>query len=353
MCKLDASISPVIKRGISYTMSKRKDPTSENPNKEFCDFLMELANYEKNVNRQMHKYNAYRKAAGVLAKHPNKITSGKEAKALEGIGEKIAKKIDEFIQTGKLEKLEKIRASDTNVAITELTRVTGIGPAAAQKLVQEGITGIEDLRKHTDKLNHHQQIGLKHYEDFEKRIPREEMLELQRITFTEIDQLDSGYKAEVCGSFRRGAATSGDIDILLTHPAFTSSSKKMPDLLKKLVTRLEEINFITDRLSLGDTKFMGVCKLPDTEKKHAYRRIDIRLLPHDQYYCALLYFTGSDMFNKNMRGVALEKGFTLNEYTIRPLGSTGVPGEPLPVTSEEDIFDYLDMVYKKPSERNA
>ena len=42
----------------------------------------ELANYEKNVNRQMHKYNAYRKAAGAIAKHPEHITSGKEAKKL-------------------------------------------------------------------------------------------------------------------------------------------------------------------------------------------------------------------------------------------------------------------------------
>lgn len=48
-----------------------------------------------------------------------------------------------------------------------------------------------------------------------------------------------------------------------------------------------------------------------------------RILPHDQYYCALLYFTGSDVFNKNMRAHALEQGFTLNEYTLRPLGSTG------------------------------
>ncbi|KAH3866823.1 DNA polymerase beta-like isoform X2 [Dreissena polymorpha] len=335
-------------------MSKRKDASTENPNTEFCDFLMELANYEKNVNRMMHKYNAYRKAAGVLAKHPTKITSGKEAKALPGIGDKIAKKIEEFIHTGKLQKLEKIRASDTNVAINELVKVTGIGPAAARKFVEEGICSIEELRKHTDKLNHHQQIGLKHYEDFEKRIPREEMLTLQEIAYSGIAAIDKDYTAKVCGSFRRGAETSGDIDILLTHPHFTSTSKKMPELLKNVVTKLEDMEFITDRLSLGDSKFMGVCKLADTKDvKHAYRRIDIRIIPHDQYYCALLYFTGSDMFNKNMRAIAIEKGFTLNEYSLRPMGSTGVPGEPLPVTCEEDIFDYIDMEYKKPAERNS
>ncbi|XP_052770834.1 DNA polymerase beta-like [Mya arenaria] len=334
-------------------MSKRKDASSDNPNKEFCDFLMELANYEKNVNRQMHKYNVYRKAAGVLAKHPTKIKSGTEAKALDGIGLQIGKKIDEFIQTGQLQKLEKIRASDTNVAINELVKVTGIGPAAAQKFVQDGICTIEELRKHTDRLNHHQQIGLKHFDDFEKRIPREEMLGLQEIAYNGIAEVDKEYTAQVCGSFRRGAKTSGDIDILLTHPTFTSTSKKNPDILKRVVTKLEEISFVTDRLSLGDSKFMGVCKLEDTDTvKHDYRRIDIRLIPKDQYYCALLYFTGSDIFNKDMRGQALDKGFTLNEYSIRPVGSTGVPGEPLPVTCEEDIFDYLDMPFKKPSERN-
>lgn len=63
-----------------------------------------------------------------------------------------------------------------------------------------------------------------------------------------------------------------------------------------------------------------MCKI---EGGTVYRRLDIRLLPHDQYFCGVLYFTGSDLFNKDMRAHALEKGFTLNEYTIRPVGSTG------------------------------
>ena len=50
-----------------------------------------------------------------------------------------------------------------------------------------------------------------------------------------------------------------------------------------------------------------------------YRRLDIRLLPYDQYYCGILYFTGSDQFNKAMRAHALDQGFTLNEYNLRPI----------------------------------
>lgn len=53
-----------------------------------------------------------------------------------------------------------------------------------------------------------------------------------------------------------------------------------------------------------------------------------------------------------MRKIALEKGFTLNEYNLRKLGSGGVPGKPVDVKSEQDIFKCLDMEYKSPEERN-
>lgn len=72
-----------------------------------------------------------------------------------------------------------------------------------------------------------------------------------------------------------------------------------------------------------------------------------------------------------MRAHALEQGFTLNEYTLRPVGSSGsffitcnkilqffhqfflgIPGEPVEINSEQEIFDYLDYPYREPNERN-
>ncbi|XP_039624112.1 DNA polymerase beta [Polypterus senegalus] len=334
-------------------MSKRKAP-QESLNEGITDFLIELANYERNVNRAIHKYNAYRKAASVISKYPFKIKSGAEAKKLDGVGAKIAEKIDEFLATGKLRKLENIRKDDTSSSINLLTRVTGIGPAAARKFVEEGVKTLDDLKKVEHKLNHHQKIGLKYFEDFEKRIPREEMVKMQKLILSELEKLGPEYIGTICGSFRRGAESSGDIDILLTHPDFTSESPKMPKLLHAVVESLEEIGFITDTLSKGDTKFMGVCQLDSecSSFEFYHRRIDIRLIPKDQYYCGVLYFTGSDIFNKNMRARALDMGFTLNEYSIRPLGVTGVPGEPLPVDSEKDIFDYIEWKYREPKDRS-
>lgn len=334
-------------------MSKRKAP-QETLNEGITDFLIELANFEKNVNRAIHKYNAYRKAASVIAKYPQKIKSGTEAKKLDGVGAKIAEKIDEFLATGKLRKLERIRNDDTSTSINFLTRVTGIGPAAARKFVEDGVKTLDDLKKIQHKLNHHQQIGLKYFEDFEKRIPRSEMETMEALILKELKLVDPLYIGTICGSYRRGAQSSGDIDILLTHPDYTSQSEKQPKLLHAVVDHLESVGFVIDTLSKGDSKFMGVCQLARgaEEEDYLHRRIDIRLIPKDQYYCGVLYFTGSDIFNKNMRTRALEKGFTLNEYTIRPLGVTGIAGEPLPVDSEKDIFDYILWKYREPKDRS-
>uniref|UniRef100_A0A8C5G8U8 DNA polymerase n=1 Tax=Gouania willdenowi TaxID=441366 RepID=A0A8C5G8U8_GOUWI len=326
-------------------MSKRKAP-QESPNQGITDFLVELANYEKNVNRAIHKYNAYRKAASAISKYPNKIRNGEEAKKLDGVGAKIAEKIDEFLQTGKLRKLEKIRNDDTSSSINFLTRVTGIGPAAARKFFDEGVKTLE-VDRCSVYLSH---FTFRYFEEFEKRIPRVEMEKMEELVTVGTD-----YIGTICGSYRRGAASSGDIDILLTHPKYTSQTAKQPKLLHAVVEHFESIGFVTDTLSKGDTKFMGVCQLQQSdedEEEYIHRRIDIRLIPKDQYYCGVLYFTGSDIFNKNMRTHALEKGFTLNEYTIRPLGVTGVAGEPLLVDSEKDIFDYIQYKYKEPKDRS-
>uniref|UniRef100_A0A8C7UQF7 DNA polymerase n=1 Tax=Oncorhynchus mykiss TaxID=8022 RepID=A0A8C7UQF7_ONCMY len=309
-------------------MSKRKAP-QESPNEGITDFLTELANYERNVNRAIHKYNAYRKAASVISKYPQKIKNGEEAKKLDGVGKEIAKKIDEFLQTGTLKKLEKVNYINTVVLL--------------------------DLKKIEHKLNHHQQIGLKYFEEFEKRIPRSEMTKMETLILQELELVDTEYIGTICGSYRRGAESSGDIDILLTHPNYTSVDEKQPKLLHAVVEHFESIGFITDTLSKGDTKYMGVCQLQqkdEDEEEYLHRRIDIRLIPKDQYYCGVLYFTGSDIFNKNMRTHALEKGFTLNEYTIRPVGVTGMAGEPLMVDSEKDIFDYIQWKYREPKERS-
>jgi DNA polymerase beta len=76
------------------------------------------------------------------------------------------------------------------------------------------------------------------------------------------------------------------------------------------------------------------------------------MIPIECYWCGLLYFTGSDFFNKQMRIIALEHNFTLSEYYLTPLGENAAKGTPVEVNSEEDVFEYLNMSYKPPAQRN-
>jgi DNA polymerase/3'-5' exonuclease PolX len=87
-------------------------------NSELADVLDSLAYYEKDE----HKSAAYDHAANIIDKLPFKVTSGKELakgpKKVKGIGKSIANVIDEFLSTGKVQKLERLeKGTSTNEEI--------------------------------------------------------------------------------------------------------------------------------------------------------------------------------------------------------------------------------------------
>jgi DNA polymerase/3'-5' exonuclease PolX len=140
--------------------------------------------------------------------------------------------------------------------------------------------------------------------------------------------------SDIVGSYRRNLESSGDIDLLL-------QSDDSNDL-DSLVSALIEKGYITNILAYGKHKFMGICKLP----KKPHRHIDILLTPLSEYPLALLYFTGSNLFNIAMRSYAISQGYSLNEKALtkdkKPISG---------ITSEKDIFEVLRLKYKEPAER--
>ena len=85
-------------------------------NDKLADIFDKLASYEEDS----HKRNAYRTAADTIYTLPFKVKSGEELskgpKKVKGIGKSIAKTIDEFLKTGKVEKLEKIGSTNEEIA---------------------------------------------------------------------------------------------------------------------------------------------------------------------------------------------------------------------------------------------
>ncbi|CAG8449536.1 12003_t:CDS:10 [Ambispora leptoticha] len=321
-----------------------------NLNEEITKVLEVLARNEKNEDN-VYKERAYYNAIRTLSLYPHKITSGGEAKQLKGIGESIARKIDEILETGTCEKLTE--ASNPSTQLMNLfTRVFGIGPVAAKKFVEKGYTSIEDLAKDPD-LNQNQRLGIKYFHDFEKTIPREEMAELDKLVTTVAREIDEKYIVTVCGSYRRGEPESSDIDIVIAHPDYTSSLESDPgELLKTFIDKLIEKEFITDHITSGAVKYTGVCRLSDNETR-VHRRIDIRLLPYDRSWLGVFLFTGDDEFNKKMRSRAMDLNMHFSEYILaRKDKKTGEIKEPIEVRNEADIFRALGLNYIDPKDRS-
>lgn len=297
------------------------------------------------------KSRALEKAINSIKKYNSNIKSGDDAiKNINGVAKGIGRRIDEILKTGTLKELKtnintKVETNATDI----LMEVTGIGPSKAKKLVDSGIKDIDQLRKAIQEgkisSTHHINIGLKYYEDLKNRIPRQEITLIKKILEKEIKSVNKDLIFDICGSYRRGLKTSGDIDVLISNPKYINNIEK-EKFLEKVVKKFKEVGFIVDSLtSDGAKKYMGVCKLKSSKYG---RRIDIRCVNYSAFYSALVYFTGSKNFNLLIRKKALELGYSLSEYSLKDKKS----GKIIIPKSEEELFKILDMNYVSPLDRD-
>ena len=283
------------------------------------------------------KARAYQKAEETLLGVNEEITDLSQLQGKPGIGPTIMEKMKEYVRTGTLTLLEREKANPMNI----LTEVYGIGPKKAKELVDKGITTIETLREQQNEvLNDVQKVGLKYFEDILERIPRSEIDEYNELFATKFKEVaEEGSQYEIVGSYRRGAKNSGDIDVIITS--------KNPDVFIRFIDALIQNKIISEVLSRGKSKCLVITKIE--KSKHA-RRVDFLYTSPEEYPFSVLYFTGSKAFNTFMRGHALKMGYTLNEHRI---ARTSVAGSPIKMNfqNEKDIFDFLKLKYKEPSER--
>ena len=317
-------------------------------NEKFID-LMEQLSAIMLKQGEPFRSRAYQKAQETIMAFPGDITSPEDLKGKPGIGETIMEKLNEYVSTGTLKILEREKNNPVNI----LADVYGIGPKKAKELVEAGITSIEQLRKVQDQnLNDVQKVGLKYYEDILKRIPRSEVQNYETIfkkTFQQVisashkiapGSLDQG-SLEIVGSYRRGAETSGDIDVIITS--------ENPKVFIQFIDLLVQEKVIVEILSRGPTKCLVIAKIPSSD---SYRRVDFLYTNLEEYPFSILYFTGSKSFNTVMRHQALSMGLTMNEHGLYKMEGKK-KGEKVDVIfkSEKNIFDYLHMEYKSPKER--
>ncbi len=310
-------------------------------NKEIAKILYEIADFleMKDVD---FKPRAYRKAARNIEALTEDIESIHERGELEdisGVGESIAKKIVEYLDTGKLGYYEELKA-DLPVDIEALTNVEGLGPKRVKKLHKElGIESLEGLERTAmkGKIADVEGFGEKIQENILRNIEaakkgRERQL-IGRI-FPVVQDLENKLLNKdtfddlvIVGSYRRKKATVGDIDIL--------GSSQEP---KRAMDDFCELEDVKEILVKGKTK-SSIILSEDLQ-------VDLRIVNKDSLGSALMYFTGSKDHNVALRNKVKRKNWKLNEYGLFDEDDKKLASE-----TEEEVYRRIGLEFIPPELR--
>lgn len=316
-------------------------------------FNIDSAKTKRDELKHSYRLLAIQKVIKIIENFSTKITSIEQVKNIKGFGNGTLKRIDEILKTGKLSEIKQEIIDDTYLKyLNELENIYGIGHKTALDLFNKyNIKTIDDLKKSYKNgiitLPSNIIKGLKYVDKIKENIPRIEIDNINNYLHSILKSVDIELVGIICGSYRRLQMTSNDIDMLLIHPKLITKKdidKHKINYLKLFIEKLIKEKFIVDSFTDINvpTKYMGICKYMN----NPIRRIDIRFIPYESYYYALLYFTGSKDFNKKMRMIAISLDYTLNEY-----GLFDKKNKMFKVNSEKEIFDLLGMEYVDPQFR--
>jgi len=319
---------------------EKKIPT----NADIAKKLKEVAALRKLQGDQMSS-RAHMKAASLVLRSKNQITSGDDAIKIKGIGPKIAVKIEEIIQTETLAILT--QKSQTDIILENFTKMWGTSIAIARSWYDRGYRDIDDIRRAVDKdiitLTKLQKIGLQHYEDFITVMSRSEMEAIGEVVRA---CTDVTFHVTIVGSYRRGKDGSEDVDILVIGP-------KQSNTAFNIKKKLEEYDGCKIMIpSSGEHQIMGAIQLgalkcsSEGDSQPRWRRFDVFVAHESEMACRLLAHTGPANYNERMRDVAKKRGWMLNEKCLR-----NERGEIINVRTEAEVQRLLGFPIQEPQDR--
>lgn len=271
---------------------------------------------------------------------------------IEGVGQSLAEKIEEYIKTGKIKEYVKLK-KDCPVDLEHLTLVQGLGPKSIKALYEKlRVRTLADLAKAAKagkiaklprfgaKTQDNILRGLEYVKGGQGRMLLGDVLPLARKIEGRLQGVKNVQAAIAAGSIRRRKETIGDIDIL----AITDNPAKATDYF----CAMPEVAKV---LAKGETK--SVVKL------HNGLDADLRVVAKESFGAALQYFTGNKDHNIELRKIAEEKKYKLNEYGL----FRGNPSTALRVKkqkskeiyvagkTEKEIYEKLGLEYIEPELR--
>ena len=301
-----------------------------------------------------YKPNAYRRAAENIRDHPEAIeqlaATGQDAvEAIDRVGDAIASKVIEYVETGSIEELEELR-EELPVDMAGLTAVEGVGPKTVGTLYEAlSITTLDELEAAAEagEIQEVSGFGAKTESNILENIPfarrsqaRERLGDARPVA----DQVLSYMRdqsavetAEVAGSIRRWRDTIGDIDVLVAS-----------DDGEAAVEAFTDWGGVDAVIEAGESK---------SSVRADGVRVDLRVVIPEEYGAALQYFTGSKAHNVHLRNVAIDRGLKLNEYGVFDVSDVSEEedsqraGVRLGGETEAEMYGALDMPVIPPAIR--
>jgi len=317
-------------------------------NFDIAKLLYDIADLQELLDIQW-KPRAYRKAAQAveaLSEAIEDIYKKGGIKALEdipGVGEGIAKKIAQFIETGKINELEKLKAR-IPAGLATLITIESIGPKKAVHLWKKlKITDLQSLKKAISlhkiaklsgfgpKSEENIAAGIGMVEKSKGRFLLGEVLPVAQTIISRLKKLPEIGHISEAGSVRRRKETVGDLDILVTVKKLKAAAKVMD-----YFTKMPEVRRV---LAKGTTK--------STVVLHNGLQSDIRVIDDKAFGAALHYFTGDVEHNVALRKLAISKGYKFSEYGLFGRKTNKL----IAGKSEDEVYKKLGLHYIEPELR--
>lgn len=289
-----------------------------------------------------HRIMAYRRAAenvAALGRPLEEVWRAGELRTIPGIGETLAAKIDELMRTGRLEAYEKLKAQ-VPAGVIDMLLIPDVGPKKAALFWQKlGITDIDALEQaaRSGRLRDLPGMGVKSEEKVlagiealkrrTGRTPLGVAWSLAQALLDALRAMPEVVQASPAGSLRRMRDTVGDLDLLVAS-----------DEPEAVMARFRALPQVAEVLLSGPTK--------TSIRTHEGLQADLRVLEPARWGTALQYFTGSQAHNIRLRGLALERGLSLSEYSLKR-----EDGSEILCATEEEVYAAVGLPLVPPELR--
>ncbi|KAK9329723.1 hypothetical protein V1520DRAFT_310499 [Lipomyces starkeyi] len=363
--------APEVVRDLDPIFLKRNSCERPHPlicqNEELSSILKKIRHIRELLSNEI-SVRAYSSAIASIRSYPYKIENANEISRLPGCGGKIVKLVDEYLKTGAIESETKKINEPEMQAIERLYNIWGVGgKTAVDWYNKNGWKTVQDVKEHGwNELSKAQKAGVMHYDEFSVELTHSQVRFIADQIQQHAQAIFPGAQSVVCGSYRRGAQTHSDVDIVLSVPSDEPGVHLV--LLESLVKSLKQANLVSEVLSISsfnssrqgrgsllDLALVIWSTIPTSEHTLNHYRVDIICVDWAIVGCAVVGWTGGTTFERDIRIHAKEIGLKCSSSGIfdRKTGQLVDTSASTIESAEKRVFEVLRLPYISPDLRNT